>query len=154
MVRGVGAFQTGTNGRSSRGGGPLAGLSRAAFHETFGTYGYLMKCGRNAARSRAAMSPFNAFCFCRAWRRWSLRMSRHVETPGQSPPNLDGHASPSNVTYRACPPARYRPLVQKYLPDGAGSVFSFDAREAAPPDRTSSASPLLVAPGQRGRRQA
>jgi len=30
------------------------------------------------------------------------------------------------VTYPGLPSSRYRPLVQKYLPLGAGAVFSFD----------------------------
>jgi O-acetylhomoserine (thiol)-lyase len=30
------------------------------------------------------------------------------------------------VTYPGLPTSRYRPLVEKYLPRGAGAVFSFD----------------------------
>src|SRR5437899_842175 len=36
------------------------------------------------------------------------------------------HELASNVTYPGLPGSRYRPLVRKYLPRGAGAVFSFD----------------------------
>ena len=39
---------------------------------------------------------------------------------------LDAHELASNVTYAGLPASRYRPLVDKYLPHGAGAVFSFD----------------------------
>ena len=37
-------------------------------------------------------------------------------------------SSARNVTYPGLPTSRYRPLVEKYLPRGAGAVFSFDCR--------------------------
>ena len=39
---------------------------------------------------------------------------------------LESHELASNVTYPGLPASRYRPLVEKYLPRGAGAVFSFD----------------------------
>jgi len=39
---------------------------------------------------------------------------------------LEAHELASNVTYPGLPASRYRPLVEKYLPRGAGAVFSFD----------------------------
>ena len=41
---------------------------------------------------------------------------------------LAGHALASNVTYPGLATSRYRALVDKYLPRGAGAVFSFDCR--------------------------
>ena len=50
------------------------------FHETFGTYGYLMKLRAETLRDLgAAMSPFNAFLFLQGLETLSLRMERHVE---------------------------------------------------------------------------
>ena len=50
------------------------------FHETFGTYGYLMKLRAETLRDLgAAMSPFNAFLFLQGLETLSLRMARHVE---------------------------------------------------------------------------
>jgi O-acetylhomoserine (thiol)-lyase len=39
---------------------------------------------------------------------------------------LDAHDQASNVTYPGLPGSKYRALVEKYLPRGAGAVFSFD----------------------------
>src|SRR5690349_10370221 len=99
------------------------------FHETFGTYGYLMKLRAETLRDLgAAMSPFNAFLFLQGLETLSLRMARHVENSVAVANYLDRHALASNVTYPGLPSSRYPPLADKYLPRGAGSVFSFDIR--------------------------
>ena len=41
---------------------------------------------------------------------------------------LESHELASNVTYPGLSTSRYRPCVDKYLPKGAGAVFSFDCR--------------------------
>ena len=97
------------------------------FHETFGTYGYLMKLRAETLRDLgAAMSPFNAFLFLQGLETLSLRMSRHVENARAVAHFLESHALASNVTYPGLPSSRFRPLVEKYMPFGAGAVFSFD----------------------------
>ena len=99
------------------------------FHETFGTYGYLMKLRAETLRDLgAAMSPFNAFLFLQGLETLSLRMARHVENAAAVASYLASHELASNVTYPGLPASRYRPLVDKYLPRGAGAVFSFDCR--------------------------
>jgi O-acetylhomoserine (thiol)-lyase len=97
------------------------------FHETFGTYGYLMKLRAETLRDLgAALSPFNAFLFLQGLETLSLRMQRHVENAGVVAAFLDAHDLASNVTYPGLSTNKYRPLVEKYLPRGAGAVFSFD----------------------------
>jgi O-acetylhomoserine (thiol)-lyase len=99
------------------------------FHETFGTYGYLMKLRAETLRDLGAcMSPFNAFLFLQGLETLSLRMARHVENAGTVARYLAAHELASNVTYPGLATSRYRPLAEKYLPRGAGSVFSFDIR--------------------------
>jgi O-acetylhomoserine (thiol)-lyase len=99
------------------------------FHETFGTYGYLMKLRAETLRDLgAAMSPFNAFLFLQGLETLSLRMARHVENATAVANFLSSHDLASNVTYPGLPSSRYRALVDKYLPRGAGAVFSFDCR--------------------------
>jgi O-acetylhomoserine (thiol)-lyase len=109
----------------------VAGASPAyhglMFHETFGTYGYLMKLRAETLRDLgAALSPFNAFLFLQGLETLSLRMQRHVENAAAVAEFLDAHELASNVTYPGLSTSRYRPLVEKYLPRGAGAVFSFD----------------------------
>jgi O-acetylhomoserine (thiol)-lyase len=74
------------------------------------------------------MSPFNAFLFLQGLETLSLRMARHVENASAVASYLESHALASNVTYPGLGSSRYRALVDKYLPRGAGAVFSFDCR--------------------------
>jgi O-acetylhomoserine (thiol)-lyase len=99
------------------------------FHETFGTYGYLMKLRAETLRDLGAcLSPFNAFLFLQGLETLSLRMVRHVENAMTIASYLESHELASHVTYPGLPKSPYQALVQKYLPRGAGSVFSFDIR--------------------------
>jgi O-acetylhomoserine (thiol)-lyase len=99
------------------------------FHETFGMYGYVMKLRAETLRDLgAAMSPFNAFLFLQGLETLSLRVQRHVENSRAVAAFLAAHELASNVTYPGLPGSRFRPLVDKYLPRGAGAVFSFDVR--------------------------
>ena len=99
------------------------------FHETFGTYGFVMKLRAETLRDLgAAMSPFNAFLFLQGLETLSLRMERHVQNSRTVAAFLAAHALASNVTYPGLPSSRYRTLVDKYLPRGTGAVFSFDLR--------------------------
>jgi O-acetylhomoserine (thiol)-lyase len=99
------------------------------FHETFGTYGFCMKLRAETLRDLgAAMSPFNAFLFLQGLETLSLRMDRHVENAKTVAAYLESHPLVSQITYPGLPASRYRTLVDKYLPRGAGAVFSFDCR--------------------------
>jgi O-acetylhomoserine (thiol)-lyase len=99
------------------------------FHETFGTYGYLMKLRAETLRDLGAcMSPFNAFLFLQGLETLSLRMKRHVENSASVARYLASQQLASRVTYPGLPSSRYRALADKYLPHGAGAVFSFDIR--------------------------
>jgi O-acetylhomoserine (thiol)-lyase len=72
------------------------------------------------------MSPFNAFLFLQGLETLSLRMARQSENAAIVASYLVSHELASNVTFPGLPSSRYRPLVEKYLPQGAGAVFSFD----------------------------
>ena len=99
------------------------------FHETFGVYGYLMKLRAETLRDLGAcLSPFNAFLFLQGLETLSLRMARHVENALAIAEYLERHELAENVTYAGLARSRYRPLVEKYLPEGPGAVFSFDIR--------------------------
>jgi O-acetylhomoserine (thiol)-lyase len=116
-----------SNGRFPVVADPSPAYHGLQFHETFGTYGYLMKLRAETLRDLgAAMSPFNAFLFLQGLETLSLRMERHVTNALAVASFLDSHPLASNVTYPGLPSSKYQPLVQKYLPRGAGAVFSFD----------------------------
>ena len=116
-----------SNGRFPVIADPSPAYHGLQFHETFGTYGYVMKLRAETLRDLgAAMSPFNAFLFLQGLETLSLRMARHVENSITVAKYLEQHALASNVTYPGLSTSRYRQLVGKYLPHGAGAVFSFD----------------------------
>ena len=116
-----------SNGRFPVIADPSPAYHGLQFHETFGTYGYLMKLRAETLRDLgAAMSPFNAFLFLQGLETLSLRMDRHVANARAVASFLAGHAEASNITYPGLDGSRYQPLVEKYLPGGSGAVFSFD----------------------------
>jgi O-acetylhomoserine (thiol)-lyase len=118
-----------SNGRFPVVADPSPAYHGLQFHETFGTYGYLMKLRAETLRDLgAAMSPFNAFLFLQGLETLSLRMERHVTNALAVAQFLERHEMASNVTYPGLGSSPQRPRVDKYLPRGAGAVFSFDCR--------------------------
>jgi O-acetylhomoserine (thiol)-lyase len=116
-----------SNGRFPVVADPSPAYHGLSFHETFGMYGYLMKLRAETLRDLgAAMSPFNAFLFLQGLETLSLRMERHVSNALAVAKFLEAHPMVERVTYPGLASSRYRPLVDKYLPKGAGAVFSFD----------------------------
>jgi O-acetylhomoserine (thiol)-lyase len=55
-------------------------------------------------------------------------MARHVENAEKIASYLESHELASNVRYAGLRQSTYRALADKYLPRGAGAVFSFDIR--------------------------
>jgi len=116
-----------SNGRFPVVADPSPAYHGLAFHETFGMYGYLMKLRAESLRDLgAAMSPFNAFLFLLGLETLPLRMERHVANALAVARFLEGHPAVQRVGYPGLPGSPYRPLVERYLPRGAGAVFSFD----------------------------
>jgi O-acetylhomoserine (thiol)-lyase len=111
-----------SNGRFPVIADPSPAYHGLAFHETFGVYGFLMKLRAETLRDLgAALSPFNAFLFLQGIETLSLRMDRHVANALGVAEFLESRPEVDAVRH----PAR-EPLAAKYLPRGAGAVFSFD----------------------------
>ncbi|MGE5390284.1 MAG: homocysteine synthase [Deltaproteobacteria bacterium] len=73
----------------------------------------------------AALSPFNSFLFLQGLETLSLRVERHVENSKKIARWLEGNPLISWVNYPGLPGNKYYGLAQKYLPKGAGSIFTF-----------------------------
>ncbi len=71
------------------------------------------------------VSPFNAFLFLQGIETLGMRMERHVANAMAVAKFLEGHPLVTWVNYPSLPSSRYYSLAQKYLPKGAGAVFSF-----------------------------
>ena len=116
-----------SNGRFPVVADPSPAYHGLAFHETFGVYGYLMKLRAETLRDLgAALSPFNAFLFLLGIETLPLRMDRHVANAGAVAGWLAAHPGVERVRFAGLPDSPYAPLVERYLPRGAGAIFSLD----------------------------
>jgi O-acetylhomoserine (thiol)-lyase len=116
-----------SNGRFPVVADPSPAYHGLAFHETFGMYGYLMKLRAESLRDLGgALSPFNAFLFLLGLETLALRMARHVENAVGVATFLETHPAVAGVRYPGLASSTYKPLVDRYLPLGAGAVFVFD----------------------------
>lgn len=73
----------------------------------------------------AALSPFNAFLLLQGLETLSLRIERHVENTKKIVDFLENHPKVEKVNYPSLLSSPYYALAQKYLPKGAGSIFTF-----------------------------
>lgn len=76
----------------------------------------------------AAPSPFNAFLLLQGLETLSLRVERHVENTQKIVDFLAQHPKVAKVNYPGLADSPYYELAQKYLPKGAGSIFSFEVK--------------------------
>src|SRR5690606_12446179 len=105
---------------------PSAGYHGVRFYETFGDFGFTMKARCEPLRTLGpTLAPMHAFLFLQGLETLPLRMERHVENARKVAEFLKDHSLVSWVRYAGLPGDRYYELAQKYLPRGAGAVFTF-----------------------------
>ena len=108
---------------------PSPGYHGIRFYETFGEYGYLMKARvENLRDIGPALSPFNAFLFLQGLETLPVRMERHTRNAEAVAAFLAAHPAVGWVNYPTLPDSPYRDLAARYLPRGAGAVFTFGVR--------------------------
>jgi O-acetylhomoserine (thiol)-lyase len=108
---------------------PSPGYHGISFFETFGVYGYLMKARvENLRDIGPALSPFNSFLFLQGLETLPVRMERHCRNTEKVVEFLIDHPNVSWVRYPTLPDSPYRDLAQRYLPRGAGAVFTFGVK--------------------------
>ncbi len=73
----------------------------------------------------ATLSPQNAFLFLQGLESLSLRVERHVSNARAVVEFLSKHPKVSWVNYPELQGSKYNQLAKKYLPKGAGSIFTF-----------------------------
>lgn len=116
-----------SNGRFPVVAEPSSAYHGLAFHETFGVYGYLTKLRAETLRDLgAALSPFNAFLLAQGVETLPLRMRQHVSNAQAVAEYLSSDKRVESVSYPSLAGSAYRNLAEKYLPEGAGSVFCFN----------------------------
>ena len=108
---------------------PSPGYHGMRYYETFGDFAYIMKVRVEQLRDLGpAMSPFNAFLFLQGLETLPVRMERHVANARLVAGFLDAHDSVAWVNYPSLPDSPYRALAERYLPKGAGAIFTFGVR--------------------------
>ena len=105
---------------------PSRGYHGVIFHETFGDFGYTMKCRMETMRTLGpALSPFNAWMLLQGLETLHVRVERHVANAVAVAKFLENHARVSWVNYPGLPSSKYHALAKKYLPKGTGSIMTF-----------------------------
>lgn len=74
----------------------------------------------------ATLSPFNAFLLLQGLETLSLRVERHVENTLKVVDFLSGHPKVAKVNHPSLSDSPYYNLYQRYFPNGAGSIFTFE----------------------------
>ena len=76
----------------------------------------------------AAISPFNAFLLLQGLETLSLRVERHVENAEKIVRYLASHPKVAKVNHPSLPDHPDHALYNKYFPNGAGSIFTFEIK--------------------------
>ena len=96
------------------------------YADAVGPLAYIVKARVQLLRDTgAALSPFNSFQFIQGLETLSLRVQRHVDNAKKIAEFLSKHPAVEWVNYPGLPDNKYYALAQKYLPKGAGSIFTF-----------------------------
>ncbi|MCH9021071.1 MAG: O-acetylhomoserine aminocarboxypropyltransferase [Proteobacteria bacterium] len=99
------------------------------FAETFGDFGFTMKARAVGLRDFGpTLSPMNAFLLLQGCETLALRMERHCANAQALAEYLEAHPKVSWVAYAGLKSSPYHALARKYLPKGAGAVFTFGVK--------------------------
>jgi O-acetylhomoserine (thiol)-lyase len=125
------------NGRFPSMTEPSPGYHGVRFFETFGNFGFTMKCRMEGMRTFGpALSPFNAFLLLQGVETLSLRMDRHCSNALAVAQHLEQHPKVAWVNYPSLPNHPEHTLAKKYMPKGAGAVLSFGVKGGAAAGQT------------------
>jgi O-acetylhomoserine (thiol)-lyase len=99
------------------------------FFENFGDFAFTTKARAVALRDFGpTLSPMNAFLTLTGVETLHLRMDRHVDNARKVAEFLAQHPKVAWVSYAGLESSPYYPLARKYVPKGAGAVFTFGVK--------------------------
>ncbi|MCG3168371.1 MAG: bifunctional O-acetylhomoserine aminocarboxypropyltransferase/cysteine synthase [Rhodocyclaceae bacterium] len=105
---------------------PSQGYHGVRFFETFGDVGFTMRARFETLRTLGpALPPMNAWLLLQGLETLHVRMERHVANARAVAEFLAAHPRVAWVNYAGLPSSPYHALAKKYLPKGAGSIFTF-----------------------------
>lgn len=99
------------------------------FAEAVGAAAYVTRIRAILLRDTGAcISPFNAFLLLQGLETLSLRLERHVENALKVVDFLSKHPKVEKVNHPSLPDSPDNALYNKYFPNGAGSIFTFEIK--------------------------
>ena len=99
------------------------------FYENFGDFAFTTKARAVALRDYGpSMAPMNAFLTITGIETLHVRMERHCANAQAVAEFLAAHPRVAWVSYAGLESSPYRALARKYLPKGAGAVFTFGVK--------------------------
>ena len=105
---------------------PRPEYSGMVLGETFGNFAFAIACRVLGLRDLGpALSPFNAFLIITGIETLPLRMQRHCDNALVVAQWLSKRPEVVWVSYPGLPADKYNALAKKYVPKGAGAVFTF-----------------------------
>ncbi|MBO89315.1 MAG: O-acetylhomoserine aminocarboxypropyltransferase [Rickettsiales bacterium] len=105
---------------------PSAEYHGLTFAETFGDLAYTMHSHAVGLRDLGAcQSPINAWITLLGIETLALRMERHCENALKVAKYLESHPEVDWVSYAGLESSKYKDLCKRYMPKGAGGVFTF-----------------------------
>ncbi|MBI4988331.1 MAG: O-acetylhomoserine aminocarboxypropyltransferase/cysteine synthase [Rhodocyclales bacterium] len=105
---------------------PSQGYHGVRFFETFGDFGFTMRARFETLRTLGpALSPLNAWLLLQGLETLHVRMERHVANAQAVAEFLAAHPRVAWVNHAGLANNPYHALARKYLPKGAGSIFTF-----------------------------
>jgi O-acetylhomoserine (thiol)-lyase len=111
---------------------PSPGYHGVIFHETFGDFGYTMRCRMETMRTFGpTLAPFNAWMLLQGLETLPVRMDRHCANALKVAEFLSAHPQVTWVNYPGLPGNKYYDLTRKYMPKGASGLLSFGIRGGA-----------------------
>jgi O-acetylhomoserine (thiol)-lyase len=99
------------------------------FYENFGDFAFTTKARAVALRDYGpTLAPMNAFLTITGIETLHVRMERHVANAQKVAEFLEVHPRVAWVSYAGLESSPYKTLARKYMPRGAGAVFTFGVR--------------------------
>ncbi len=121
----AGTFDWGS-GRFPRMTEPVPSYNGLRWWDNFGEYAFCTKVRAEQLRDvGASMAPFNAFLFLQGLETLPQRMREHAANARAVAEWLEEDPRVSEVHYASLASSPHQELAQKYLPEGAGAVFTF-----------------------------
>jgi O-acetylhomoserine (thiol)-lyase len=118
-----------SQGRFKRLVEPDASYHGLSYYESFKEAAYIVKLRVTLLRDiGACLSPFNAFLLAQGLETLSLRLERHVYNTERVVEFLKRHEKVEWINYPKLADSPYYERAQKYLPKGAGAVFTFGVK--------------------------